>query len=311
MKKYLDIERCKQKYAETFNVGEDIVIQEKIDGSNASIRYDEESGTLKAFSRRLELNADNTLNGFWDYVQTLNLDTFKEILGSRYIVFGEWMGAKHAIKYPENVYGKFWMFDVWDTQTEQYLPYEETRSFYDKLIACGNEGNKFNFVPVFYIGKFESWEKTSELVGRTEVGAEPAGEGIILKRQDYLDSKSSRLPFYVKIVSEQFSEVHKSKKQKAIDPDKMAVRAAEMEKVATIVTPQRIEKMMFKLIDEQIFPQDWDEKNMKDISRVLPKRIWEDIVKEEPETIQQCKNASKIASQLVMKHIRTLLNKKS
>ena len=150
MKKYLDIERCKQKYAETFNVGEDIVIQEKIDGSNASIRYDEESGTLKAFSRRLELNADNTLNGFWDYVQTLNLDTFKEILGSRYIVFGEWMGAKHAIKYPENVYGKFWMFDVWDTQTEQYLPYEETRSFYDKLIARGNEGNKFNFVPVFY-----------------------------------------------------------------------------------------------------------------------------------------------------------------
>jgi hypothetical protein len=37
MKKYLDIERCKQKYAETFNVGEDIVIQEKIDGSDASI----------------------------------------------------------------------------------------------------------------------------------------------------------------------------------------------------------------------------------------------------------------------------------
>ena len=307
MKKYLDIERCKQKYAETFNVGEDIVIQEKIDGSNASIRYDEESGTLKAFSRRLELNADNTLNGFWDYVQTLNLDTFKEILGSRYIVFGEWMGAKHAIKYPENVYGKFWMFDVWDTQTEQYLPYEETRSFYDKLIACGNEGNKFNFVPVFYIGKFESWEKTSELVGRTEIGAEPAGEGIILKRQNCLDSKSSRLPFYVKIVSEQFSEVHKSKKQKAIDPEAIAKKEANLALAATIVTPQRVQKMIYKFIEDGLLPQDWDEHNLKDISKILPNAIYKDCIKEENETVQQVEDFGKVAAKLSMSIVRDLI----
>ena len=307
MKKYLDIERCKQKYAETFNVGEDIVIQEKIDGSNASIRYDEESGTLKAFSRRLELNADNTLNGFWDYVQTLNLDTFKEILGSRYIVFGEWMGAKHAIKYPENVYGKFWMFDVWDTQTEQYLPYEETRSFYDKLIACGNEESKFNFVPVFYIGKFESWEKTSELVGRTEVGAEPTGEGIVIKRQNCLDSKSSRLPFYVKIVSEQFSEVHKSKKQKAIDPEAIAKKEANLALAATIVTPQRIQKMLYKFIEDGLLPQDWDEHNLKEISKILPNAIYKDCVKEENETVQQVEDFGKVAAKLSMSIVRDLI----
>lgn len=307
MKKYLDIERCKQKYAETFNVGEDIVIQEKIDGSNASIRYDEESGTLKAFSRRLELSADNTLNGFWDYVQTLNLDTFKEILGSRYIVFGEWMGAKHAIKYPENVYGKFWMFDVWDTQTEQYLPYEETRSFYDKLIACGNKENKFNFVPVFYIGKFESWEKTSELVGRTEVGAEPTGEGIVIKRQNCLDSKSSRLPFYVKIVSEQFSEVHKSKKQKAIDPEAIAKKEANLALAATIVTPQRVQKMIYKFIEDGLLPQDWDEHNLKDISKILPNAIYKDCVKEENETVQQVEDFGKVAAKLSMSIVRDLI----
>ena len=307
MKKYLDIERCKQKYAETFNVGEEIVIQEKIDGSNASIRYDEESGTLKAFSRRLELNADNTLNGFWDYVQTLNLDTFKEILGSRYIVFGEWMGAKHAIKYPENVYGKFWMFDVWDTQTEQYLPYEETRSFYNKLIACGNEDNKFNFVPVFYIGKFESWEKTSELVGRTEVGAEPTGEGIVIKRQNCLDSKSSRLPFYVKIVSEQFSEVHKSKKQKAIDPEAIAKKEANLALAATIVTPQRVQKMLYKFIEDGLLPQDWDEHNLKDISKILPNAIYKDCVKEENETVQQVEDFGKVAAKLSMSIVKDLI----
>lgn len=307
MKKYLDIERCKQKYAETFNVGENIVIQEKIDGSNASIRYDEESGTLKAFSRRLELNADNTLNGFWDYVQSLNTIAFKEVLGSRYIVFGEWMGAKHAIKYPEDVYGKFWMFDVWDTQTEQYLPYEETRAFYGRLIAYGNKGKKFNFVPVFYIGKFESWEKTMELVGKTEVGAEPSGEGIVIKRQDCLDSKSSRLPFYVKIVSEQFSEVHKSRKQKAIDPAAIAKKEANIALAATIVTPQRVQKMLYKFIEDGLLPQDWDEHNLKDISKILPRAIWEDCVKEESETVQQVEDFGKVAAKLSMSIVRDLI----
>lgn len=307
MKKYLDIERCKQKYAETFNVGEDIVIQEKIDGSNASIRYDEESGTLKAFSRRLELNSENTLNGFWDYVQSLNTIAFKEVLGSRYIVFGEWMGAKHAIKYPEDVYGKFWMFDVWDTQTEQYLPYEETRAFYGRLIACGNKGKKFNFVPVFYVGKFESWEKAMELVGKTEVGAEPSGEGIVIKRQDCLDSKSSRLPFYVKIVSEQFSEVHKSKKQKAIDPAAIAKKEANLALAATIVTKQRVQKMLYKFIEDGLLPQDWDEHNLKDISKILPNAIYRDCVKEENETVQQVEDFGKVAAKLSMSIVRDLI----
>ena len=306
MKKYLDIERCKQKYAETFNVGENIVIQEKIDGSNASIRYDEESGTLKAFSRRLELNSENTLNGFWDYVQSLNTIAFKEVLGSRYIVFGEWMGAKHAIKYPEDVYGKFWMFDVWDTQTEQYLPYEEARAFYGRLIACGNKEKKFNFVPVFYIGKFESWEKTMELVGKTEVGAE-VGEGIVIKRQDCLDSKSSRLPFYVKIVSEQFSEVHKSRKQKAIDPAAIAKKEANIALAATIVTPQRVQKMIYKFIEDGLIPQDWDEHNLKDVSKILPRAIWEDCVKEESETVQQVEDFGKVAAKLSMSIVRDLI----
>ena len=307
MKKYLDIERCKQKYAETFNVGENIVIQEKIDGSNASICYDEESGTLKAFSRRLELNSENTLNGFWDYVQSLSVARFKEVLGSRYIIFGEWMGAKHAIKYPEDVYGKFWMFDVWDTQTEQYLPYEETRGFYERLLGYDNGQNKFKFVPVFYIGKFESWGKAMELIGKTEVGAEPAGEGIILKRQDCLDSKSSRLPFYVKIVSEQFSEVHKSRKQKAIDPAAIAKKEANIALAATIVTPQRVQKMLYKFIEDGLLPQDWDEHNLKDVSKILPVAIYEDCVKEESETVQQVEDFGKVAAKLSMSIVRDLI----
>ena len=51
-------------------------------------------------------------------------------------------------------------------------------------------------------------------------------EGIVIKRQNKLWSKSSRLPYYVKIVNEKFSEAHSSK-PKTIDPEKMVAREAE------------------------------------------------------------------------------------
>lgn len=61
-----------------FEVGDIIQITEKCDGSNASIRYDVENGKLVAFSRRLELSYNNTLNGFWNYVQNLNPKDYKD-----------------------------------------------------------------------------------------------------------------------------------------------------------------------------------------------------------------------------------------
>lgn len=62
-KHYLDIERLKPNYLDAFSEGDEIVIQEKIDGANFSIRYDAESDSIKAFSRRKELDETNTLRG--------------------------------------------------------------------------------------------------------------------------------------------------------------------------------------------------------------------------------------------------------
>lgn len=305
MKKYVDIERVKTCYADKFVIGEPIVIQEKIDGSNASFYYDIEANLLKACSRRLELSEENTLNGFYNWVQSLPVDKVKEVIGDRYIIFGEWM-TKHSIKYSDDVMKNFYMFDVWDKKTEQYLPFEDTRSIFNRFSDCGVE----RFVPIFYTGAFVSWEHILSFVGKTEMGAEPEGEGIVIKRQSKLDSKSSRDPFYVKIVSEKFSEVHKSK-PKTIDPEKMAQLEAEKAEVATVVTKRRVEKGLEKLIEDNIIPIDWDEHNMKIISKQLPKMIWEDVWKEEKETIIQYKNAGKIACKLTMDYVKEFLKEKS
>lgn len=305
MKKYVNIERVKTCYADKFVIGEPIVIQEKIDGSNASFYYDIETNSLKACSRRLELSEENTLNGFYNWVQSLPVDKVKEIIGDRYIIFGEWM-TKHSIKYPDDVMKNFYMFDVWDKKTEQYLPFEDTRSIFSRLSECGIE----RFVPIFYTGAFVSWEHILSFVGKTEMGAEPEGEGIVIKRQSKLDSKSSRDPFYVKIVSEKFSEVHKSK-PKTIDPEKMAQLEAEKAEVAIVVTKRRVEKGLEKLIEDNIIPIDWDEHNMKEISKVLPGFIYNDCKKEEEEVVIANKNFGKICAQLTMAHVRSILQDKT
>ena len=114
-KKFMDISRVKFGDELTpsntggFEVGDRIQITEKWDGSNASIRYDVETGKLVAFSRRLELTYNNTLNGFWNYVQTLNPDDYKDT--PSYVIFGEW-GVKNAIRYNPEAYGKWYVYDI-------------------------------------------------------------------------------------------------------------------------------------------------------------------------------------------------------
>lgn len=303
MKKYVDIERAKTGYLENLVAGESIVIEEKVDGANCSFLYDEETDSVKVFSRRQELTPDNTLQGAYGWGQTLDKDRVREVLGTRYVVFGEWL-VKHTVVYPDSCYRKFYMFDVWDTKTEEYLPFKETVKMYAAL--TDGVPTPFEFVPVLYLGFYESYEKLLEFVGTTRLGGE-MGEGIVVKRQDRLDSKNSRDPFYLKIVSEKFSEVHDSKPRKPVDPSVIAAREAAQAEIATIVTERRIEKMIFKLIDEGILPSDWDAKDMKTIARVLPKEIYNDCLKEEPEIVAKYDDFGKVAGGLTMKYVRKMI----
>ena len=298
MKRYVDIQRLKDKYAMAFKEGEHIVCQEKLDGSNGQILFDAETGTLKAFSRRNELNQNNTLQGFYDFVQALDASIVSAALTSRYILFGEWV-VKHTIRYPEDKMKQFYVFDVYDTETEQYMPWDFTKQIAEFI--------GLKTVPWFYDGPFISWEHIYSFVGKTEMGGEPTGEGIVIKSQDRLDNKSSRTPAYVKIVAKEFSEVHQSKPQKEIDPEKLAKKQADEALAATIVTERRVEKAIQKFVEDGIVPENWDEKDLGTIAKNLPRAIYNDCVKEEPETVEQIENFGKICGALSMKLARSLV----
>lgn len=301
MKHFMDIERLKPAYVENFFIGENIVIQEKIDGSNSS--FDIVNGEIRAYSRRQELNSENTLNGFYNFVQALDFGKLNQVIGEKYIIFGEWL-TPHKVKYPEDKYRKFYMFDVYDKEQKQYLAYPYVRHFADLL--------GLTMVPVFYTGPFTGWDLVKQYVGKTELGASPCGEGVVCKTTDpthiVKGSDSGRMPAFIKVVSDEFSEIQKVK---TIDFEKVAKREADMAIVETIVNERRVEKCFSKLIDYGDIPADWDEKTMGLIAKILPKEIYNDCVKEENETVQSVENFGKYCSAIVMKYVKELLKKKN
>lgn len=294
-KSYMDINRFATKYANGFEVGDSIVIQEKIDGANASFVYDEVEDCIDCYSRKKTLDFDNTLNGFWNFVQTLDKDIYKKYKGYRF--FGEWL-TRHKVKYPEDKQNKFYLFDIWDENNKKYLDWN---SVCDIAKNTGLEA-----VPVFYEGQFISWEECTKYVGQTKMGGE-YGEGIVVKSMTKLNSPNTKLPFYVKIVSENFSEVQKSKVHK-IDLEALQEKERLYNLAEAIVTKNRIEKIIMKLVDNGDLRIDWDETDMKVIAKNLPKEVYRDCVKEEPEVVEEIgKTFGSIASKISMKYAREFL----
>ena len=279
-KKFMDISRIKEDTELTvantggFHVGNHIVIQEKVDGSNSAIAYDKETNKLVAFSRKKTLDYDNTLNGFWNWVQTLAVEQFSKY--PNYVFFGEWL-TSHTIKYIQDAYKKFYFYDVYDKENECYLPQSDVKRLANEL--------NLRYVQTFYDGEFISWEHCMSFMHKSDIAVDNP-EGIVVKNQTELNNPNSRTPFVLKIVNSQFSEIKKDNhKQKIEDPQKLAAKAKASEIVEQIVTKNRVQKELYKMIDEGVLPQKIEPQDMRIVAQNLPKRIFEDCVKEENELV--------------------------
>lgn len=260
--------------AAAFTPGDQVVIQEKVDGANASFRYDTETCKLIAFSRKLELSPQMGLNGFYDFVQTLNPAEFKD--QDNYVFFGEWL-LKNSIKYHADAYFKWYVFDIYDVNTTSYLSQDEVKK------ECEKHG--FIYVKTFYEGPFISWEHVRSFVGQSDIALN-LGEGVVIKNQTKLNDPNDRSPFVLKIVGEHFKERRRIRHvEKILDPQKLKEKERVREIVYSIVTPRRVEKELFKMRDEGLLPDKLQPQDLKVISKHLPKRIYDDCLKEEKELV--------------------------
>lgn len=287
--KFMDIERMKGTNVLGFEKGDYIVIQEKIDGANSAIRYDTENDCVVAQSRKQILSLSNNLRGMYEWSQTLDKNKVKEVLGNNLVFFGEWL-VPHTVKYPNEKYNQFYAYDIYDTDAEKYLPQDIVE---EKAKALG-----LNFVPVFYKGEFQSWEHCLSSVGKTEMGGE-MGEGIVIKNQAKLNDPNGRTPFYIKIVSEKFQETHEHH-AKIVSPEQLKAQEENKALCESIVTEARVTKILHKLVDESILPENWGAAEMSIVAKNLCKRVFEDCQKEEPEITAQIENFGKVANSICM-----------
>lgn len=267
---FMNIQNFVDKFFYMFSKDNEIVIQEKIDGSNTHLNVSDDS--FKCFSNNFELNEKNHLQGFWYWCN----DHFTQV-PDKYFgldIYGEWL-IPHHCEYPAERYGEFYVFDV--MEDGEYWSQ-------DKVELLAKECN-FAYAPIFYRGTFKSWRHVMSFVGKTMLGGDK-GEGIVIKNQSTLNSTSKQ--FYVKIVDVEFQETNSSRQViKTVNMNRVLKMEEERMLSESIVTLPRIRKIILKLIDAKELPLDWNVLDTKDLLRIIKPLVFMDCVKEEKEIVDK------------------------
>src|SRR4051812_26717074 len=102
-------------------IGRQIVVEEKIDGANCGVSFSEDAA-LRLQSRGHFLTGGPRERHFDLFKQWAHahVDRFFDALGDRYVMYGEWMYAKHTVFY-DALPHYFMEFDVLDLRTDQFL----------------------------------------------------------------------------------------------------------------------------------------------------------------------------------------------
>lgn len=266
------------KNTSAFEPGDIIQITTKIDGANASIAYDETTGKFEVFSRTNLLDQPGALRGFYDYVKTEVEPKADWSIYKDFIFFGEWC-VGHTCKYDLAWYNKWRVYDIWCKSAGCYVSQERVKA------TCKQLG--LEYIEELYYGPFISWDHCKSFLSKS-IAYGKEQEGIVIKNQSKLEKDDNRAPTYLKIVNERFKEAQHSKKEKKpVDPAAEAAKAEAAKLAASVVTEARIRKIIFKLIDEGKLPAELQPKDMGSVMKLLPKLAFDDVLKEEPETVKQ------------------------
>ena len=137
--------------------GKRLTVEEKIDGANSGISFDENGKML------LQSRGHFLTGGYRERHYQLMKDwagvhrqAFYDVLGSRYIMYGEWMYAKHSVFY-DALPHYFMEFDIYDRETGRFLDTASRREMTARLPIVS--------VPVLAERSFEKKEELLKLLG--------------------------------------------------------------------------------------------------------------------------------------------------
>ncbi|MDP4143550.1 MAG: RNA ligase family protein [Bacillota bacterium] len=140
--------------------GKYLVIEEKVDGANCGISFDKE-GNMFLQSRGHYLNGGYGEKQFSLFKTWANCYRYalNSLLGDRYILYGEWLYAKHTVFYDELTH-YFMEFDIFDKLQNKFLSTSRRRQLlkdYDFIVS----------VLVLFEGKLNSLKELTSLLGKS------------------------------------------------------------------------------------------------------------------------------------------------
>ncbi len=198
-KKYIHIEDISSDNVEGI-LEDTCIVMPKLDGVNASIWWD--GRKLCCGSRFKQLDEDNTLQGFYNWVQKnkVKLEYFFSHY-SEHTLYGEWLVSNTVKSYHDECWKDFYIFDV--MLEDKFLDYEEFQYVLDKYeltsIPIIAKGTEFNFQELL---KDCRWLLKDD---------ESLHEGLVIKRYNFRNKFGNRR--YAKYVPVNLQELRKQEKR--------------------------------------------------------------------------------------------------
>lgn len=261
-REYMHLEKFGNTEVESIELGKTYIFP-KIDGTNASLWLEETSVEAGSRTRQLSLEADNA--GFLAWVRggVAYLDDFFTAK-PKWRLYGEWL-VPHTFKgYRQDAWRKFYVFDVFNDETGEYLPYD----VYQPIL----EEYGVEYIPPLAIVKNADYDTFLKLIAQNFFlcpdGGEP-GEGIVIKNYDYYNKFGRQC--WAKVIRNEFKEAH----HKAMGaPEINNSRMNEERIVDKAVTAHLVTKTLDKIRLEN---EGWSSKNIPE----LLNRVFYDVVREE------------------------------
>ena len=302
-KEYTHVERFGNEGVEGIELGK-VYVFPKLDGTNASIWLDEGTNyqttldrervpLLGAGSRTRELGLGKEDNaGFLESLFYGGGNKYEALFYHEnpkfqcWRLFGEWL-VPHSFKgYRPEAWRQFYVFDVYNDETNQYLPYEVYQPILEQFGII--------YIPPLAIIKNGSYENFLKCVHENFFlcpdGGEP-GEGIVIKNYDY-QNKFGRQCF-AKIVRQEFKELHaRTMGAPEINTGSMNEERILNKCLTTLLIEKTINKMVVEgtptptgkirpglegFTDMEIIPRGWTSKMIPELFG----RVFYDIVTEE------------------------------
>lgn len=202
-KRYMSLKRFGRAEVDGIDIGRCFIFP-KIDGTNSSCWLGED-GIMYAGSRNRLLGEEREKDnaGFCKWIRSQEniINFFNDNPNLR--LYGEFL-VPHSIKtYRDDAWRKLYVFDVYNDETNKFLPYEE----YEELL------NKYDIecIPPLVIIHNPTEEQLLHIMKENNTylieDGKGVGEGIVIKNYDYINKFGNVV--WAKMVTNEFKEVHK------------------------------------------------------------------------------------------------------